>query len=217
VTLPGEAGSAGDRPARRASGPAGSAAPEVPDAALVARVTQGDGRALELLWERYSRPCAALARRLLIDEGLAQDVVQEVFLTLWRQPARYDPERGGFASWLLAMTHHKAVDVVRREEHRRSRRASEEVLDGKEDTTTRVDEAVWTAVRRERVRHALAGLPPVQKEALGLAYFGGYTQREIAEMTGTPLGTVKTRMLAGMRRLRDVLDGYDADGGLAAP
>ena len=217
MTLPGELGSRDDRPAgrpaRRVTGPA----PEISDATLVGRVADGDGQALELLWERYSRPCGALARRLLIDEQLAQDVVQEVFLTLWRQPTRYDSERGGFASWLLAMTHHKAVDVVRREEHRRKRRVSEDVLDGREDTSSRVDEAVWTAVRRERVRHALAGLPPVQKEALGLAYFGGYTQREIAEMTGTPLGTVKTRMLAGMRRLRDLLDGYDAEGGLASP
>jgi RNA polymerase sigma-70 factor (ECF subfamily) len=189
----------------------------VSDATLVARLADGDSRAMEILWDRYARPCGALARRLVVDEGLAQDVVQEVFLALWRQPARYDSERGGFASWLLAMTHHKAVDTVRREEHRRSRRVEADVLDTAEDTGTRVDEAVWTAVRRERVRHALADLPPVQREALGLAYFGGYTQREIAEMTDTPLGTVKTRMLAGMRRLRDVLDGYDADGGLAAP
>ncbi|HVU73228.1 MAG TPA: sigma-70 family RNA polymerase sigma factor [Mycobacteriales bacterium] len=217
MTLPGELGSRDDRPARRSAARRGPAPGEPADADLMRRVAEGDGAALELLWDRYARPCAALARRLLIDEGLAQDVVQEVFLTLWRQPARYDSERGGFASWLLAMTHHKAVDVVRREEHRRSRRVSDEVLDGQEDMSTRVDEAVWTAVRRERVRHALAGLPPVQKEALGLAYYGGYTQREIAEMTGTPLGTVKTRMLAGMRRLRDVLDGYDAEGGLAAP
>ena len=217
MALPGELGSRGDRPVRPDEGAAAGLPPEASDADLVGRVASGDGSALELLWERYARPCAALARRLVVDEGLAQDVVQEVFLALWRQPARYDAERGSFASWLLALTHHKAVDTVRREAIRRARRTSEDVLDAREDPSTRVDEAVWTAVRRERVRHALAGLPPVQREALGLAYFGGYTQREIAEITGTPIGTVKTRTLAGMRRLRDVLDGYDADGGLAAP
>jgi RNA polymerase sigma factor (sigma-70 family) len=175
------------------------------DAALAALVADGDGSALESLYERYGRPAYALARRILADEGLAQDVVQEVFLTVWRDSSRYDTSRGGFSSWLLTMTHHKAVDAVRREENLRKRRAAPDVLDLTVSDAPDVVDEVWAALRRDRVRTALADLPDVQREALGLAYFGGYTQREIAKLTDTPLGTVKTRMLTGMKRLRGVL------------
>jgi RNA polymerase sigma-70 factor (ECF subfamily) len=175
----------------------------------VARVTAGDGGALEALYGRYGRPCYALARRILGDDQFAQDVVQEVFLTLWRDAGRFDPARGGFSSWLLSMTHHKAVDAVRREETLRKRRTTAELLEDREVDTPRVHDEVWSTLRRERVRQALATLPDPQREALVLAYFGGYTQREIAGLTETPLGTVKTRMLAGMRRLKDGLTGLN--------
>ena len=177
------------------------------DRALVALVTEGDGGALEALYGRYGRPCYGLARRIVVDEQLAQDVVQEVFLTLWRDAARFDATRGGFSTYLLSMTHHKSVDCVRREETRRKRRTSSELLDERESTEPRPDDAAWTSLRQDRVRTALGTLPEVQREALTLAYFGGYTQREIAGLTATPLGTVKTRMLAGMRRLRGSLEG----------
>lgn len=177
----------------------------VEDAALVSGVGRRDAAALEALYERYGRPCHALARRVLNDEALAQDVVQEVFLTLWRSSERFDSERGAFASWLLAMTHHKAVDAVRREENLRKRRTPIDVLAFTESDLPTVAEEVWAGVRRDQVRAALLTLSPPQREALALAYFGGYTQREIAGLTGLPLGTVKTRMLLGMRRLRDVL------------
>ena len=176
------------------------------DRALVARVTEGDDGALEALYRRYGRPCYGLARRILADEQFAQDVVQEVFLTLWRDAARFDPTRGGFSSWLLSMTHHKAVDAVRREENLRKRRTSAEVLDDAVSDRPAVDDEVWSLLRRSRVRAALQTLPDPQRDALTLAYFGGYTQREIAGLTSTPLGTVKTRMLAGMKRLRECLD-----------
>ncbi|HEU0132371.1 MAG TPA: sigma-70 family RNA polymerase sigma factor [Mycobacteriales bacterium] len=175
------------------------------DAALVALVADGDGSALESLYARYGRPAYALARRILADEQLAQDVVQEVFLTVWRDPRRFDATRGGFSSWLLTMTHHKAVDAVRREENLRKRRASADALDLAESREPQVDDEVWGMIRRDRVRGALAELPDPQREALALAYFGGYTQREIAKLTDTPLGTVKTRMLAGMKRMRGAL------------
>ena len=176
------------------------------DRALVARVTEGDGGALEALYGRYGRACYALARRILTDEQLAQDAVQEVFLTVWRDASRFDASRGGFSTWLLSMTHHKAVDSVRREENLRKRRTSADVLETTE-AEAKVDDEVWSLLRRERVRTVLATLPEPQREALVLAYFGGYTQREIAGLTSTPLGTVKTRMLAGMRRMKDSLDG----------
>jgi RNA polymerase sigma-70 factor (ECF subfamily) len=188
------------------------------DRALVARVTEGDGGALEALYGRYGRACYGLARRILADEQLAQDAVQEVFLTVWRDASRFDASRGGFSTWLLSMTHHKAVDSVRREENLRKRRTTADALEHRESDGPRVDDAVWSLLRRERVREVLATLPEPQREALTLAYFGGYTQREIAGLTDTPLGTVKTRMLAGMRRMKDSLDGLsNAAGGLEPP
>lgn len=177
------------------------------DRGLVARVTEGDAPALEALYARYGRPCYALARRIVADENFAQDVVQEVFLTVWRDASRFDPSRGGFSSWLLSMTHHKAVDAVRREENLRKRRTAAELLEERVDEGPQVHDQVWSTLRRERVRLALGTLPHPQREALTLAYFGGYTQREIAGLTDTPLGTVKTRMLAGMRRLKAGLEG----------
>lgn len=183
------------------------------DAALCALVGEGDGSALEALYNRYGRISYALARRILTDEQLAQDVVQEVFLTVWRDPARYDSARGGFSTWLLTLTHHKAVDSVRREENLRKRRAPAEALEFAPSTADDVDDEVWTGVRRDRVRLALAALPDAQRQALGLAYFGGYTQREIAKLTDTPLGTVKTRMLTGMKRLRETLRQPLGEGG----
>jgi RNA polymerase sigma-70 factor (ECF subfamily) len=177
------------------------------DRALVARVTEGDGGALEALYGRYGRACFSLARRILADDQFAQDVVQEVFLTVWRDASRFDAARGGFSSWLLSMTHHKAVDAVRREENLRKRRTTAELLEERESDAPGIHDEVWSTLRRERVRTALHTLPEPQREALVLAYFGGYTQREIAGLTDTPLGTVKTRMLAGMKRLKEGLDG----------
>ena len=176
------------------------------DRALVARVVQADAEALEALYRRYGRPCYGLARRILTDDQFAQDVVQEVFLTVWRDASRFDASRGAFSSWLLSMTHHKSVDAVRREENLRKRRTTADVLDDAVSDAPAVHDEVWSLLRRSRVRDALQLLPDPQREALTLAYFGGYTQREIAGLTDTPLGTVKTRMLAGMRRLRDLLD-----------
>lgn len=174
------------------------------DASLVTRVAEGEASALEALYHRYGRVAYSLARRILGDDQLAQDVVQEVFLTVWRDAIKFDSARGQVSTWLLTMTHHKSVDSVRKEENLRKRRESADVLEF-HDSGVSVEDEVWSGTKRDRVRKALGGLPAVQREALGLAYFGGYTQREIAQLTDTPLGTVKTRMLAGMRRMRDSL------------
>jgi RNA polymerase sigma-70 factor (ECF subfamily) len=189
-------------PARRVGdGPAG--------ADLVLRIRAGDRGAVDELYDRYSRPAFALARRVLADEVLAEDVVQDVFLSVWRDPGAFDAGRGSFSSWLMAMVHHKAVDAVRREEsHRRRQTRAEEDLALSTPTSTRdVEDEAWSRVVAEQVRGALSALPAPQREALTLAYYGGYTQREVAALTSTPLGTVKTRMLAGMRRLREELGG----------
>jgi RNA polymerase sigma factor (sigma-70 family) len=216
MTLP-RGTSAGSQPPADRAAPVQSYA-ERDDRTLVNLVCGSDPAALEALYGRYGRACYGLARRILTDEQLAQDVVQEVFLAVWRDAGRFDAARGGFSTWLLSMTHHKAVDSVRREENLRKRRISADVLDGHESEAPKVDEAVWSLVRQERVREALKTLPGPQREALALAYFGGYTQREIAGLTATPLGTVKTRMLAGMRRMKESLDGLsNAAGGLEPP
>jgi RNA polymerase sigma-70 factor (ECF subfamily) len=175
------------------------------DSQLVELVAQRDAGALEALYDRYGRAAYSLARRILTEETLAQDVVQEVFLSLWRDARRFDPGRGTVATYLLSMTHHRAVDVVRREEKLRRWRTSDEGLELEPDPKARVEDEVEASERRAEVRSTLAELPAAQREALLLAYFGGYTQREVAALVGVPLGTVKTRMAAGMRKMREAL------------
>ena len=175
------------------------------DSQLVELVAQRDAGALEALYDRYGRAAYSLARRILTEETLAQDVVQEVFLSLWRDARRFDPGRGTAATYLLSMTHHRAVDVVRREENLRRWRTSDEGLELEPDPKARVEDEVEASERRAEVRSALAELPAAQREALLLAYFGGYTQREVAALVGVPLGTVKTRMAAGMRKMKEAL------------
>ncbi len=196
------------RPVRRADDAAA-------DVELVRRLRAGDRGAVDDFYERFRRPAFALARRVVADDVLAEDVLQDVFLAVWKDPGAFDTARGSVASWLLAMVHHKAVDAVRREEsHRRRQTRAEDDLRMTEPIAHRdVEDEASDRVVSERVRTALKSLPAPQREALTLAYYGGYTQREVAALTGTPLGTVKTRMLAGMRRLKDTLGG--AVGSLA--
>nr|WP_239522152.1 sigma-70 family RNA polymerase sigma factor [Geodermatophilus sabuli] len=177
----------------------------------------GDRGAVDDLYDRFSRPAFTLARRILADDTLAEDVLQDVFLAVWRDPGAYDRSRGSVGSWLLAMVHHKAVDAVRREESHRRRqgRAQDELALDLPTSTRDVEEEAWRGVVSASVRSALGALPDVQREALTLAYYGGYTQREVAALTSAPLGTVKTRMLAGMRRLREELGGPAAAPGSA--
>jgi RNA polymerase sigma factor (sigma-70 family) len=175
------------------------------DGQLVELVAEKDAGALEALYDRYGRAAYSLARRILTEETLAQDVVQEVFLSLWRNAGRFDAGRGTVATYLLSMTHHRAVDVVRREENLRRWRTSDEGLELEADPKVRVEDEVEASERRAEVRAALNELPDAQREALLLAFFGGYTQREVAALVGVPLGTVKTRMAAGMRKMKEAL------------
>ncbi len=198
-------------PSRRPADPAA-------DAELLSRIRAGDRTAVDDLYERFRHPAFALARRILVDESLAEDVVQEVFLSVWRDPSAYDRARGSFSSWLLSVVHHKAVDAVRREESQRRRQnlAEEDFALDEAGAVRDVEEEAWTRVVADQVRSALQTLSQPQREALTLAYYGGYTQREVAALTGTPLGTVKTRMLVGMRRLKAELGeaaGADQLGG----
>lgn len=160
------------------------------------------------LYYRYQRACYSLARRICADDGMSEDVVQEVFLTLWREPGRFDSTRASFATWLLSLIHHKAVDAVRRESTiRRHTVPAAEV--GEDWTPTPVpgaDHAVLARAAAHEVRVALDRLPAEQRDALALAYYGGHTQREVAALLGVPLGTVKSRMFAGVKRLRSLLE-----------
>jgi RNA polymerase sigma factor (sigma-70 family) len=187
--------------------PGASDAPDRPDEELVRGVVVGTAAALAALSDRYGRRAYSLARRICGDDGLAEDVVQEAFLAFWRDPGRFDPGRGGFGTWILTLVHHKSVDAVRRESaiRRRTVPAAEEGQEWSAPPGPGADHGALRAVEAGQVRDALGDLPAEQREALTLAYFGGYSQREVATLTGVPLGTVKSRMFSGMRRLRSVL------------
>lgn len=177
------------------------------DLDLHRRLSSRDREAFEELFRRYGDAAYGLAFRITAQRALAEEVVQEAFLALWRTPEAFDPARGVFRSFFLSLVHHRAVDAVRREERmrRRGERASNlEPVRG-EDVADGVVEGSYLATRRKQVREALTMLPAEQRQVVELAYFGGYTQSRIAEMLGIPLGTVKTRTLAAMRKLRRFL------------
>ena len=182
---------------------------EAHDRELVQRLRGGDEDAFRGLFGRYAPAAKALALRIVRQSHLAEEIVQEAFLAVWRNPGGYDSERGSVRSWLMGMVHHRAVDLVRREEAYRRRaedsipRALEEQADHAQD----VVEMLGLPEERRIVRAALDELPDEQRDVLTLMYFGGLSQTQIADKTGIPLGTVKSRTLLGMRRMRTSLEG----------
>ncbi|MFJ9523194.1 sigma-70 family RNA polymerase sigma factor [Kitasatospora sp. NPDC101801] len=172
-------------------------------AAVIERVARGDKRAFEDLYHHLAGPVFGMALRTLRDRAHAEEVAQEVLLEIWRTAATYRSGRGSVTTWALTIAHRRAVDRVR------SVRASTE----RDDRIARQDPAhsepledrVVRSIEQARVRSALAGLSHVQREAVVLAYYGGYSQREIADLTHTPLGTVKTRVRDSLIRLRTAL------------
>lgn len=172
------------------------------DEALVALVARSDESALAELYDRIGGTAYGLAYRVLRDEALAEDAVQEAFLGLWRGAGSFIPERAKASTWILTLVHRRAVDLVRREQRRRT----EPLEDAPEPSDGSAEEAAWLRFDRERVQAALAQLPDQQREAIELAYYGGYTQSELADRLGEPLGTIKSRMFAGLARLRELLD-----------
>jgi RNA polymerase sigma factor (sigma-70 family) len=183
------------------------------DLELHRRLSAGDRGAFEELYRRYASAAYGLALRVTAQEALAQEVVQDAFLALWRAPDAYDPTRGVFRSFFLSLVHHRAVDTVRREERlrRRTERASNPEPVAGEDVAEDVVDAAYLTARRKEVREALETLPPDQRKVLELAYFGGSTQARIAEELQIPIGTVKTRTLAAMRKLRNALEREGAE------
>jgi len=183
----------------------------ITDDALIDRIGKGDADALALLYDRYASRVLGLTARILGDRDEAEDVLQEVFLQVWRTPRQYDSARGSAGTWLLVLARSRAIDRLRSLRRRgRDRQVPIEAqpLASGED----LERAAETSQDGAAVRRALAELPDEQRRALELAYFGGYTQTEIAEMTGAPLGTVKTRLRQGMMKLRDGFRTYSGSG-----
>jgi len=182
-----------------------SSAADEADRAVLARIAGGELAALEDLYDRYKTMAYSIAYRITNDATLAEDVVQDAFLGAWRNAARYVQGRGSVKTWLLSIVHHRAIDAIRR---RRPTTELPEIDAGLPDALTLPD--VWAEVSASldsvSVREALVALSDVQREALELAYFGGLTQQEIAARTGTPLGTVKSRMRLGLLAMRRSLE-----------
>ena len=203
-------------------GPRGRTASPADDAdrAVLALVTAGQLDALQELYDRYRTMAYSIALRITQDASLAEDVVQDAFLGVWRNASRYVEGRGSVKTWLLSIVHHRAVDAVRR------RRPTTDLPD-REDvpppalTLPDVWDDVAAGLDREQIASAMAGLSDVQREAIELAYWAGLTQQEIAERTGAPLGTVKSRVRLGLLSLRRALvgdddglaEGFAGDGG----
>jgi RNA polymerase sigma factor (sigma-70 family) len=173
------------------------------DEAVVALIARSDEVALAELYDRYGRAAYGLALRVLRDDALAEDAVQEAFLAIWRGASRFIPERAKASTWIMTLVHRRAVDLVRREERRRADPLPEAELESGGPSAA---DAVWLQLERERVQVALRRLPDQQREAIELAYYGGFTQSELAERLGEPLGTIKSRMFTGLSRLRELLD-----------
>jgi RNA polymerase sigma factor (sigma-70 family) len=194
------------------SSPAGGGAvtgeTELSDESLLEAVARGDEDALATLYDRYGRVAYGLAFRVLRDRALAEDAVQEAFLQVWRSAGQFRPERAKAGTWLLTFVHRRAVDLVRREERRRTEPEEAAPV----PVGPGADEDAEARSKRAIVRDALRRLPPEQREALELAYYGGYTQSELAERLGQPVGTIKSRMFTGLTRLRGLLAeaGYES-------
>lgn len=184
-------------------------APEPTDEALLERAANGDQSAIAVLYDRYKGIMYGLASRITGDPALAQDVLQDAFVGIWRNAARFSSARASARTWILSITHHRAVDAVRR------RRPTMELPDAEMPPPVQLTMPdVWGDVAQrldgDAVRDALQTLSDVQREAIELAYFSGLTQQEIAARTGAPLGTVKSRVRLGLLQLRSALDGANS-------
>lgn len=178
------------------------------DAGLLRRLRAGDSDAFETIYAEYASSAYGIAYRVTRQDAIAQEVVHDAFMALWRAPEAFDPAKGTLRTFLLSLTHHRAVDAVRREERLRARNERAVNLEParSEDPAEDVVEAAWLGHRRKEVRAALETLSVDQRTVLEKAYFEGRTQVQIAGELGIPLGTVKTRTLAAMRKMRTALD-----------
>jgi len=173
-------------------------------------VQHGDPRAFELLYDRHGGAAFSLTYRMVGTRAIAEDIVQEAFLSIWRSKVRYDPARGSVRTWVLGIVHHRTIDVLRRSLIHERRRASAEGIEERQEAPELTDAE---AVRRQEaraVRAALSALPGEQSRVIELAYYGGFTHTQIAEMLEMPVGTVKGRMRLGLEKMRKELAGEAA-------
>ena len=195
-------------PFRRSSRPdAGADLCVLADEDLMERVRDGDDAAFSVIYDRHSTAAYSLAYRMCGRKGAAEDVMQEAFLSLWRAGARYDAKRGSVRTWILGIVHNRAIDALRRSTPHDSRRASDEGIEERFEARERTDVEVARRDEAEEIREALRSLPSEQSHVIELAYFGGFTQSEIASMIDTPIGTVKGRMRLGLEKMRAQLGG----------
>jgi RNA polymerase sigma-70 factor, ECF subfamily len=162
-------------------------------------------RAFEVIYDRHSRPAYSLAYRILGSQTTAEEAVQEAFLSVWRSRSRYLPERGSLRSWILAIAHSRSIDVLRRNAVHLQRRAfsADDDFEDRREASERTDDEVIEREQAGELREALTQLAPSQQKVVELAYFGGFTHREISEMLKEPLGTIKGRMRLGLEKLRE--------------
>jgi RNA polymerase sigma-70 factor (ECF subfamily) len=192
---------------------------DLPSEVLLADVARGEREAFAIIYDRHSAVVFGLGLRILRDRGMAEELVQDVFVSVWRRAAAFDPQRAGAAAWIASIARNAAIDRLRREQARPAFAAGDmqgESFAGVAAASSVGGTSVGVAVdparaaevteERQRVRAALEQLVPAQRRMLELAYFGGLSQSQIAEQVDVPVGTVKTRMFHGLRRLRELLD-----------
>ncbi len=179
------------------------------DEQILAALAQRDLSALEELYDRYSRVAYSLAYRIVGDRGTAEDVVQDAFLSVWRQAASFKRERGSARTWLMSIVHHRSIDRLRSGAAAANTIPFDELPETAENEKPSIWQQAWNNVRSDVVRKALERLPAEQRKSIELAYFSGYTQSEIAALMGVPLGTVKGRMRIGLQKLRALLEGLE--------
>jgi len=168
------------------------------------RLMEADESALAEIYDKYASFVFGLALRVIGDRTAAEDVSQDVFMSIWESPSSFDPDRGSLRTWLGTLTHRRAVDYVRREEARRRR--AQRAANSRQDSAASVDDEATSSVVANRVRGVLDILPDDQRIAIQIAYFGGKTYREVARVLGIPEGTAKSRLRLGLRRLAEALE-----------
>lgn len=171
---------------------------------LLGKVAEGDQSAFAALYDQTASRVLGLVRRLLKDYAQSEEVTQEIFLEVWQNSKRYDPSKGSAVTWILTMAHRRAVDRIRASQSTRDRDTKIGIRDLEREYDS-VSESVEISVEHERVGKALSRLTELQRQAVTLAYYGGYSHSEVAQMLSVPIGTVKTRLRDGMIRLRDEL------------
>lgn len=189
---------------------------DAPDETLVTQVAGGDSAALEVLYDRYASRVLGVSLKIIGDQALAEDLLQETFWRVWQSAARYQPQLGPFAGWLFRIARNLSIDAYRRRNVRpqtlTSANGSDPILEETPDPDTDVAEQAQSSLTGRQIRKALASLPGVQRQVIELAYFYGMTRQEIAEVTGEALGTIHTRARLALQKLRGELERDEFEG-----